>query len=56
LILKEGQVLANGNKEQVVNGDTLSTAFDIPIKVTWQSGRPWIYVVKSAETNDFSGM
>ncbi len=46
LILKGGQIVASGNKEQVLTNATLSNAFDVPIDITWQSGRPWIHVIK----------
>lgn len=45
LLIKEGQMLAAGPKEEVVTADLLSRTFEIGLDVRWQAGRPWVSVV-----------
>ncbi|QJC52025.1 ATP-binding cassette domain-containing protein [Paenibacillus albicereus] len=43
-LLHEGRLLHAGPKEQVLRGDVLSEAYEMPIEVDWDYGRPWIKV------------
>lgn len=43
-LLKKGKVLAAGPKTDVLQSERVSEAFDVPVAVSWQSGRPWITV------------
>lgn len=55
LILKEGRVLACGEKNEVLTSENLSNAFDINVDITWQGDRPWIYVPGSLELSEIGG-
>lgn len=47
ILLKNGQVLARGEKEHVLTGQRLSALFDVNVELTWQDGRPWVKLVGS---------
>ncbi|MDQ0206010.1 ABC transporter ATP-binding protein [Alkalicoccobacillus murimartini] len=51
LLLKEGQIIAAGKKEDVLTNTLLSQTFDVPIYVVWRDGRPWIQIA----SNSFKG-
>ncbi|WP_078392470.1 ABC transporter ATP-binding protein [Shouchella patagoniensis] len=42
LLLKEGQVLASGQKEEVMTSENLSNTLGLPIDVSWSNERPWV--------------
>lgn len=42
LLIKDGQIVAQGNKEQTLTDDRLSGLFGVPIDLSWQGGRPWV--------------
>ncbi|WP_198850454.1 ABC transporter ATP-binding protein [Alicyclobacillus sp. SO9] len=44
LALKDGKVIASGDKHSVLNDETLSSLFDLPVAVSWSGDRPWIQV------------
>lgn len=41
MILKDGRVLAQGPKGDVLTGDTLTAAFSLPVEVDFRYGRYW---------------
>lgn len=45
IVLKNGSVLASGDKEEILSDAVLSDAFDVAVSVTWDGSRPWIRVV-----------
>lgn len=45
LLLKEGRVLSSGDKTDVLTADTVSEAFDVPVRLTWENERVWVTVV-----------
>ncbi|WP_054706196.1 ABC transporter ATP-binding protein [Bacillus sp. JCM 19041] len=42
LLLKEGQVLASGQKEEVLTSENLSNTLGLNIEVSWANERPWV--------------
>lgn len=42
LLLKDGRLIASGEKKLTITSDRLSELFDVPVDLTWQSGRPWV--------------
>lgn len=44
LLLKDGKILAAGEKENILTANLLTEAFKVPIEVRWESGRPWLSV------------
>lgn len=42
LLLKDGQMLARGEKKKTLTDDHLSEVFGVPINLVWQEGRPWV--------------
>jgi iron complex transport system ATP-binding protein len=49
LILKNGSILASGEKSKVLTSKNLSVAFDIEVNVAWQAERPWVFVPGNLE-------
>lgn len=47
-LVHEGRIAAAGTKEEVLTPAILRTAYELPLEVDWQHGRPWIKV-ESAE-------
>jgi iron complex transport system ATP-binding protein len=45
LVLKQGKVLASGEKGHVLTSALLSKAFDVEVDVAWQANRPWVHVI-----------
>ncbi|RXZ81866.1 ATP-binding cassette domain-containing protein [Paenibacillaceae bacterium] len=43
-LIHEGKIAASGPKHEVLTGETLSKAYDLPIEVEWSHDRPWIRV------------
>lgn len=48
LLLKDGRVLASGEKEKTLTAQRLSELFDINVEMTWQDGRPWAKLARTA--------
>lgn len=46
LLMRDGEIVSRGTKSEVLTGDALSKAFKIPLKVHWESGRPWMTISK----------
>lgn len=44
-LLGNGRLLAAGKKEEVLTPANLEAAFDLPVKVFWENGRPWVTAV-----------
>jgi iron complex transport system ATP-binding protein len=44
-LIHEGRITAAGPKEEVLNGEALSRAYDWPVEVDWVNDRPWIRAV-----------
>ncbi|PTX64615.1 iron complex transport system ATP-binding protein [Melghirimyces profundicolus] len=42
LLLKEGRILAKGEKHRILTDQQMSRVFGVPLQVTWQQDRPWI--------------
>lgn len=51
LILKNGSILASGEKESVLTDENLSRAFDINVRISWQADRPWVFVPEKRAMN-----
>ncbi|SFA53048.1 iron complex transport system ATP-binding protein [Parageobacillus thermantarcticus] len=47
LLLKEGQIVAAGRKEDVLTEERLSETFQLPVKVHWENNRPWASIHKN---------
>ncbi|AEW04216.1 ABC transporter related protein [Sulfobacillus acidophilus DSM 10332] len=47
LMLKDGQVLAEGPKATVLTEPLLSRVLDVPVALQWVDNRPWIHVKPS---------
>ena len=43
-ILDKGEIVAQGNKFEVLTEENLSKLFDIDLKIEWSNGRPWLLV------------
>lgn len=52
LLLNNGEIVAAGPKEEVVEDSFLSEAFHLPVSVRWEENRPWLSVVRGAEVNN----
>ncbi|MDN7244616.1 ABC transporter ATP-binding protein [Planococcus shenhongbingii] len=46
LLLKDGEVFASGNTEEMITSEQLSRFFGIPVEVNWNQGRPLLSKVK----------
>ncbi|MBO8170911.1 MAG: ATP-binding cassette domain-containing protein [Bacillaceae bacterium] len=44
LMMKDGQILAAGKKEEVLTDEHLTEAYQVPINLTWSQNRPWVQV------------
>ena len=44
-LVHEGRIAAAGTKEEVLQPSVLAGAYELPIEVDWQHGRPWIRVL-----------
>lgn len=45
MILKDGAVLASGEKQNVMTASTLSHALDVNVSVSWRNDRLWLEIV-----------
>ena len=46
MLLKEGRIVAQGPKDQVLTDATLTETYKVPISVRWDHERPWISILK----------
>ncbi|MGX7106309.1 ABC transporter ATP-binding protein [Hutsoniella sourekii] len=44
LLLKDGQIVSQGPKEEVLTSERLTQTFQVPIQLHWQDQRPWITI------------
>lgn len=44
LLIRDGQIVAQGPKHEVLTGDYLSETFKLAVDVNWQAGRPWLSI------------
>lgn len=44
-LVKDGQIIAAGPKEEALTEQNISKAYDVPVRLEWDRGRPWIKVV-----------
>lgn len=42
LLLKQGGVFAQGNRDEMLSQECLSSFFDIPVQVDWKENRAWM--------------
>lgn len=49
LLLKDGQIVATGEKHTVLNDTELSETFKVPVKITWQTGRPSLSIAQKTD-------
>ncbi|GLB60052.1 hypothetical protein NCCP133_21840 [Cytobacillus sp. NCCP-133] len=47
LLLREGQIIAQGSKTQTLNESLLEQAFKFPIALEWDNGRAWLRVTNT---------
>ena len=47
LLISEGRVVAQGEKEDTLNSSVLSEIFGLPIQLEWLDERPWTQIVSS---------
>ncbi|MFF2447501.1 ABC transporter ATP-binding protein [Neobacillus sp. NPDC058068] len=40
LLLKQGQIFALGNTQELISSEPLSTFFELPVRVLWENNRP----------------
>lgn len=45
LLLKDGQIIAQGPKEEVITNTQLSRAFELPLQIVWKKERPFLTLV-----------
>lgn len=43
-LLNGGKLIAAGRKQDVLTADNLLKAYDVPVAIQWENGRPWIKV------------
>ncbi len=44
LLMKDGEVVTGGKKEDVLTAPNLSDIYKIPVKVHWENKRPWLSI------------
>ncbi|MFD0943079.1 ABC transporter ATP-binding protein [Savagea faecisuis] len=44
VLLKEGEIIAQGEKQEVLTAERLSETFNTPVSVTWHAERPYVTV------------
>ena len=54
LLLKEGQIVAAGRKEEVLTDEFLSETFQLALKVHWENNRPWASIHKNIDSTKFA--
>ncbi|WP_394137974.1 ABC transporter ATP-binding protein [Cytobacillus oceanisediminis] len=50
LLLREGEVIAQGSKRATLTEPLLEETFRVPVSLNWEDGRPWIRVNSIQET------
>ncbi|WP_040205076.1 ABC transporter ATP-binding protein [Neobacillus jeddahensis] len=50
LLLKNGQVFAEGNTKEMISNDQLSDYFNLPVRVIWENGRPLLSKIQTKNT------
>jgi iron complex transport system ATP-binding protein len=45
-LMAQGQIVASGLKQEVLMSEKLEEAYNLPLSIKWQEGRPWIQVGK----------
>ncbi|MBB5325912.1 iron complex transport system ATP-binding protein [Anoxybacillus tepidamans] len=48
LLLKDGQIVAAGKKEEVLTDEYLSETFQLGMNVRWEHNRPWVSIEKKS--------
>ncbi|WP_262173678.1 ABC transporter ATP-binding protein [Saccharococcus sp. Marseille-Q5394] len=48
LLLKEGKIVASGKKEDVMTNELLTETYNVPVKIRWEDGRPYLSIKRSA--------
>lgn len=46
LLVRDGKIVAEGPKNEVLTDELLSDTYKIPVKVHWEGGRPWMSIIK----------
>ncbi|WP_203247080.1 ABC transporter ATP-binding protein [Sporosarcina beigongshangi] len=46
LLLKDGEIVAAGPKQDVLTNDYLSITYQVPVTIRWEDGRPWLAIHK----------
>lgn len=46
-LIHQGKVIAAGDKRSVLTSETLMRAYEVPVSIDWQNGRPWTRVVSA---------
>ncbi|WP_216827823.1 ABC transporter ATP-binding protein [Alkalihalobacterium elongatum] len=46
VLLKDGKIVAQGKKEEVISAAHLEATFNVPLKLTWENDRAWIAINK----------
>jgi iron complex transport system ATP-binding protein len=44
-LIREGKLAGSGPKREVLNDEMIKQTYDIPVRIDWDGGRPWIKVV-----------
>lgn len=52
LLIRDGEIVAAGPKEEVLTEQYLSDTYKIPVHINWESGRPWLTIPKSEKMKD----
>jgi iron complex transport system ATP-binding protein len=52
LVLRKGQVLKSGRKDEVLTSDVISRAFDVPVRITSHDGRYALEVLRRGPKED----
>jgi iron complex transport system ATP-binding protein len=45
-LLREGRLTASGPKKDVLTASLIEEAYEVPVQLEWEGGRPWIRVEK----------
>lgn len=48
LLIREGEIVAAGAKQEVLSNELLTRVYKMPVKVRWEEKRPWLTIQKSA--------
>jgi len=44
LLLKEGRIVASGKKKDVMTDELLTETYNVPVKIRWEEGRPYLSI------------